>query len=420
MPPIRPAAVPVRRTKEPARLGRSMTQPATVGGAPRTDPPPTPPPRDVELPVVPSSTSQFAELSRPVQRIRPEVAPQWVERGVVVFDLDGTLLDDIGLISAVAADVLEKAFGTPAEEGRVHYLATTGMPFEAQLAQLYPDAPEALRASTARTFHQRKVTEAYAKADTFPEVPKLLKRLAQERWTLVVSTGAETEMADLLLEREGLRFWFEEVLGSGEVPSGSISRNTGAASPSARSSWSATHDSTWRRPSPFPESSRSAALPVSPAGRSPRRTSLSGGRPGPTTPCRSSPRLWRSSSRGLRRPTGHAPAEAPAGRAGTESLKGRGWTPPLFEPGSRDPQSPRIGQATPSRPRPADGALSRKGFRRLRHGGEEIRPVPGSVPQGGREGPPSSSASARRRSRPSAPPTQKKNAPKATASPAAM
>ncbi len=216
MPPIRPAAVPVRRTKEPARLGRSMTQPATVGGAPRTDPPPTPPPRDVELPVVPSSTSQFAELSRPVQRIRPEVAPQRVERGVVVFDLDGTLLDDIGLISAVAADVLEKAFGTPAEEGRVHYLATTGMPFEAQLAQLYPDAPEALRASTARTFHQRKVTEAYAKADTFPEVPKLLKRLAQERWTLVVSTGAETEMADLLLEREGLRFWFEEVLGSGE------------------------------------------------------------------------------------------------------------------------------------------------------------------------------------------------------------
>jgi phosphoglycolate phosphatase-like HAD superfamily hydrolase len=170
----------------------------------------------VELPVIPSSTSQFAELSRPVQQSRPPVEPRLVERGVVVFDLDGTLLDDIGLISKVAADVLEKAFGTPADEGRVHYLATTGMPFEAQLAQLYPEAPEALRASTARTFHQRKVTEAYAHADLFPEVPKLLKRLAQEKWTLAVSTGAETEMADLLLEREGLRFWFEEVLGSGD------------------------------------------------------------------------------------------------------------------------------------------------------------------------------------------------------------
>jgi phosphoglycolate phosphatase-like HAD superfamily hydrolase len=139
-----------------------------------------------------------------------------VERGVVVFDLDGTILDDMGLVSAVAGDLLEKAFGTPAEEGRIHYLATTGMPFEAQLAQLYPGAPPALRSETARTFHQRKVTEAYARAKPFPEVPKLLKRLAGDRWTLAVSTGAEGEMADLLLEREGLRFWFEEVLGSGD------------------------------------------------------------------------------------------------------------------------------------------------------------------------------------------------------------
>jgi phosphoglycolate phosphatase-like HAD superfamily hydrolase len=162
------------------------------------------------------STSQFAEVGHTVGRPKEDVAPRVVERGVVVFDLDGTLLDDLGLISNLAADVMEKAFGTPTAEGRIHYLATTGMPFEAQLAQLYPDAPAMLRKSTAVTFHQRKVTEAYAKAKPFAEIPKLLKRLDGERWTLVVSTGAETEMADILLEREGLRYWFEEVLGSGE------------------------------------------------------------------------------------------------------------------------------------------------------------------------------------------------------------
>ncbi len=163
-----------------------------------------------------AAPSPFAELARPTGGGRSEVAPRTVERGVVVFDLDGTILDDLGSISAVAADVMEKAFGTPAAEARVHYLATTGMPFEAQLAQLYPEAPAALRQATARTFHGRKVTEAYALAKPFPEIPKLLKRLSVERWTLAVSTGAETEMADLILEREGLRFWFEEVLGSGE------------------------------------------------------------------------------------------------------------------------------------------------------------------------------------------------------------
>ena len=174
-----------------------------------------PPPEPLELPVLPAR-SHHAEVARPVTRRTEAVAPRTVERGVVVFDLDGTVLDDLQAISLVAADVMAHSFGTPAEEGRIHYLATTGMPFEAQLAQLYPDAPAELRATTARTFHQRKVTEAYAQAEPFPEVPKLLKRLGQAHWTLAVSTGAETEMADLILEREGLRFWFEEVLGSGE------------------------------------------------------------------------------------------------------------------------------------------------------------------------------------------------------------
>lgn len=161
------------------------------------------------------ATSAFAEVARPAGRAPPP-EPQEVPVGVVVFDVDGTLLDDLGLISHVAGDVMHQAFGTAVEEGRVHYLATTGMPFEAQLAQLYPEAPADLRRQAAALFHQRKVREAYTEARPFPEVPRLLRRLADERWTMVVSTGAETEMADLLLEREGLRYWFEAVLGSAE------------------------------------------------------------------------------------------------------------------------------------------------------------------------------------------------------------
>ncbi|MCI4346503.1 MAG: HAD family hydrolase, partial [Thermoplasmata archaeon] len=146
----------------------------------------------------------------------PVVAPRTAARGVVVFDLDGTILDDISHISHVAADVMFQAFGTPLEEGRVHYLATTGMPFEAQLAQLYPSAPPAERAKVARAFHERKIREAYAHASAFPEIPRVLKQLDGSGWTLVISTGAEREMGELLLEREGLRMWFESVLGSGQ------------------------------------------------------------------------------------------------------------------------------------------------------------------------------------------------------------
>jgi phosphoglycolate phosphatase-like HAD superfamily hydrolase len=147
---------------------------------------------------------------------RPAPPPTSVERGIVLFDLDGTVLDDLGAIGDVAADVMHREFGTDPAEARIHYLATTGMPFEAQLAQLYAEAPARIRLAAARTFHQRKVTEAYARAAPFPEVPKLLKRLSVERWTLAITTGTETEMAELILEREGLRYWFEDVLGSAE------------------------------------------------------------------------------------------------------------------------------------------------------------------------------------------------------------
>ena len=163
------------------------------------------------LPVLGGGPAAAAEPAPPVA---PPPEPRTVGRGVVLFDLDGTLMDDLGLIGDVAAKVIGSAFGIPEDEARIHYLATTGMPFEAQLAQLFPEAPTALRAQTARTFHQRKVTEAYAKAKPFPDVPRTLRRLDQAGWTLGVTTGAETEMAELLLEREGLRYWFEGVLGS--------------------------------------------------------------------------------------------------------------------------------------------------------------------------------------------------------------
>ncbi|MGA7860866.1 MAG: HAD hydrolase-like protein [Thermoplasmata archaeon] len=146
----------------------------------------------------------------------PPPEPRRVPRGVVAFDLDGTILDDLNHISEVAADVMSTAFGTPPDEARIHYLATTGLPFEAQLSQLYPDVPAAERHKVALVFHQRKAKEAYGTARPFPEIPRVLKRLTQEKWTLVVSTGAEKEIADLLLEREGIRYWFEAVLGAGQ------------------------------------------------------------------------------------------------------------------------------------------------------------------------------------------------------------
>ncbi|MCI4347387.1 MAG: HAD hydrolase-like protein [Thermoplasmata archaeon] len=203
----------------PGRLANDVPKShrSAVSPDPSRAEPEAPPPSDeplIPLPVLVNRSRDTPEPSPLPDQPPPE--PRRVPRGVVVFDLDGTILDDLNHISEVAADVMATAFGTPVDEARIHYLATTGLPFEAQLAQLYPDVPPLERHGVARLFHQRKAKEAYGTAHPFPEVPRVIKRLSLEQWTLVVSTGAEREIADLLLEREGIRYWFEAVLGAGQ------------------------------------------------------------------------------------------------------------------------------------------------------------------------------------------------------------
>ncbi len=135
---------------------------------------------------------------------------------VIVFDLDGTLLNDMGPVSVIAGQVLNEAFGTPRPQAEVDYLRTTGKPFELQVRELYPEATPFEQLAATRKFHEAKVKGAYAHATFFPEVPRLLKTLDRQGYVQVISTGGEREMAELLLEREGLGFFFEEVQGAAQ------------------------------------------------------------------------------------------------------------------------------------------------------------------------------------------------------------
>ncbi len=137
-------------------------------------------------------------------------------RGIIVFDLDGTLVDDMREIGDTAAQVMHEAFGTPLTEAHAMYYASTGMPFERQLLELYPDSSREQIHRVALHFHEIKITDAYSKVHLFPEVPLLLKDLVRAGWTLVVATGAEREMATLVLEREGVAFLFDDVMGAGQ------------------------------------------------------------------------------------------------------------------------------------------------------------------------------------------------------------
>jgi len=62
-----------------------------------------------------------------------------MKKELLVFDLDGTLVDTMGDYGDKAAELMQTHFGTDFAVARANYFKTSGLPFEKQLRQLYPD-----------------------------------------------------------------------------------------------------------------------------------------------------------------------------------------------------------------------------------------------------------------------------------------
>jgi HAD superfamily hydrolase (TIGR01549 family) len=57
---------------------------------------------------------------------------------IIVFDLDGTLVDTMGGFADIAARLIAENYGLTAERARAEYMRTSGMPFFKQLNALFP------------------------------------------------------------------------------------------------------------------------------------------------------------------------------------------------------------------------------------------------------------------------------------------
>lgn len=57
---------------------------------------------------------------------------------LVVFDLDGTLVDTMGSFANYAATLMNRHYGLPHESGYSQYMKTSGLPFRQQLEVIFP------------------------------------------------------------------------------------------------------------------------------------------------------------------------------------------------------------------------------------------------------------------------------------------
>lgn len=127
---------------------------------------------------------------------------------MLVFDLDGTLVDSMTHFTDVAADVMKRFFGVDAEEARRMYRDTSGLPFEFQLKRLFGADVRIDEASKA--FESEKIT-TYGDSRFYDDVRPALQKLRQNGYLLAVSSNNhEANVVEKLSKHLDL---FDRILG---------------------------------------------------------------------------------------------------------------------------------------------------------------------------------------------------------------
>lgn len=109
---------------------------------------------------------------------------------VLIFDLDGTLVDTMEVYAEKAAELISFYHKIPFEEAKKNYLDTSGLPFCEQLEILFPDSP--LNSKIVQEFETWKATIL----DRFKKLPeekrKVLNNLRKKYKIVVASNNLES------------------------------------------------------------------------------------------------------------------------------------------------------------------------------------------------------------------------------------
>lgn len=122
---------------------------------------------------------------------------------VIMFDLDGTLIDTMFAFADLAAEVMKRFFEDAPEQARRRYLATSGIPFRQQLEVIHPD--DERNDGAANEFERRKrlICDSTPLDST---TRAALFELRRRGIKLVVSSNTAQHFVDEFVARERVPF----------------------------------------------------------------------------------------------------------------------------------------------------------------------------------------------------------------------
>ena len=130
---------------------------------------------------------------------------------VVLWDLDGTLLDPAGAITGgIARALAEHGHPVPADLDQF-----VGPPVGVSL-RTFTDVPEEQIPHVVASYRARYRTEGLAQTRIYPGVVELLETLHGAGVRMAVATQKPEPVAELAVEKFGLGRWFETVSGAAD------------------------------------------------------------------------------------------------------------------------------------------------------------------------------------------------------------
>lgn len=127
---------------------------------------------------------------------------------LVVFDLDGTLVDTMGSFANYAATLMKRHYGLLHESGYSQYMQTSGLPFRQQLEVIFPE--DLNNEDVANQFEDWKV-ENLDDASFRPEVEDIFAGLRGLGLQIAISSNNLQQNVDHVLQQFPSQI--DEVLG---------------------------------------------------------------------------------------------------------------------------------------------------------------------------------------------------------------
>lgn len=134
--------------------------------------------------------------------------------GIVIFDMDGTLVDSFDPYTDAFAAVLHQHHGVSPAQSREVFLDTAGMPLDEQFELVLGAIGTVSARAVRRLVQEFWSLVADVRADLLPGATDVVRALAEAGYTLVVSSGSTPGVVAQRMEQAGLAGYFRLLLGS--------------------------------------------------------------------------------------------------------------------------------------------------------------------------------------------------------------